>query len=92
MKPTEQDKELEKALLGFKGNYGGHSLSSIMQLITQYGDTREREGRIDELSRMNSINLRAAAVVPRVSSDNRNPVKRMSDHILDRLAELKEEV
>jgi PHD/YefM family antitoxin component YafN of YafNO toxin-antitoxin module len=29
------DSELEKALLGFKGGYGGHSLNSIMSLIQQ---------------------------------------------------------
>ena len=60
-----------------------------VSLIEAYVTTRvkeaERLARIDELEQMSHINFVASTVVPRVSTDNRNPVKRMSDHINERL-------
>lgn len=47
-----------------------------------------KQARIDELDKMRQVTFRASTVVPRVSTDNRNPLKRMDDHISERLAHL----
>ena len=58
MTPTEQDKELREKLRvmirGYLRDYTDSARDSlvyadeVLSLITQYGDTRERLGRIDE--------------------------------------------
>ena len=59
MTPTEQDKDLREKLRVMIRGYLLHYTDSardslvyadeVLSLITQYGDTRERLGRIDEL-------------------------------------------
>lgn len=54
-------------------------LDSAMQLITQYGDTREREGRMQELAKIKEDGGGCKRVLP-------------FTYFVRRLAELKEEV
>ena len=47
------DGELEKALLGFRGGYGGHSLESIKQLIL--ADRKQHE--LDAIKRVDRFEV-----------------------------------
>lgn len=60
---------------------------NLQPSITQYGDTREREGRIDELE-----NLIPTPVAEMASMNHRAELEQTFDGIRERLAELKEEV
>lgn len=90
-KDNTLDEQIEKMLDEIIDNCSPNAIRQfIKDNYTHNSKVKQsnNRARLDELEKMSHINFIATTTVPRTSSDNRPPVTRMSEHILDRIKEL----